>query len=199
MGEGRTSTSSALPVAPIWPARALVVDDNVMNQEGTATILRYAGYEVTVVADAEAAYEAVQNAEFNLVLIDLERPVMGGVEAARRIRELGGRARRIPIMDDFLTKPTGMRRVLQVASQGLYSERVSLNPIVTRVPCPAPDSISIVARRTAASERTTRVPSPSRDGSSPIPTPSSDTEIESCCGERATRTEIVPVSLLGKA
>jgi CheY-like chemotaxis protein len=116
MGEGRTSTSSALPVAPIWPARALVVDDNVMNQEGTATILRYAGYEVTVVADAEAAYEAVQNAEFNLVLIDLERPVMGGVEAARRIRELGGRARRIPIMDDFLTKPTGMRRVLQVAS-----------------------------------------------------------------------------------
>jgi two-component system, sensor histidine kinase and response regulator len=136
MDEGRTSTALLTSAAPIGAARVLLVDDNVMSQEIIATILCYAGYEVAVVANGQAALEAVRSSEFSLVLMDLDMPVMGGIEAAQRIRALGGRAGRIPIvavtaysmdgaeaehcrsagMDDFLTKPTGMRRVLQLAA-----------------------------------------------------------------------------------
>ena len=58
-----------MPMTSIGAAHVLVVEDNVMNQEIMATILRYAGYEVTVVPDGQAALEAVQIADFNLVLM----------------------------------------------------------------------------------------------------------------------------------
>jgi len=106
-----------------------------MNQEIMATILRHAGYEVTLAGDGRAGFEAVRDGRFDLVLMDLEMPVMGGIEAAQRIRQLDGPIGRIPIvavtahsmggeaercrcagMNDFMTKPTGMRRVLQVAA-----------------------------------------------------------------------------------
>ena len=116
-------------------ARVLVIDDNVMNQEILVTILRYAGYEVAVADDGRAGFEAVRDGAYDIVLMDLAMPVMGGLESAGLIRQLAGRAGRIPIvaftagamgadaencrrvgMNDFLVKPSGIRQVLQVVA-----------------------------------------------------------------------------------
>ena len=123
------------PGASAGPVRVLVVDDNIMNQEILTTILRYAGYEVTVANDGRAGFEAVRDGGHDIVLMDLLMPVMGGIEAEGLIRQLSGRASRIPIiaftagsigadaescrrvgMNDFLAKPGGIRQVLQVVA-----------------------------------------------------------------------------------
>ena len=102
----------------------LVVEDAVMNQELVLQMLEPLGAAVDVVADGAAAVAAVGRRPYALVLMDMEMPVLGGLDATRQIRALGGPAAAVPIvaltanaypeqldlcleagMDDHLTKP----------------------------------------------------------------------------------------------
>jgi PAS domain S-box-containing protein len=79
-------------------ARILVADDNAMNQLVVEGFLKAAGHEVTLVGDGAAALEAVQARDYDLVLMDMEMPVMNGLNATKAIRRLGERVRDIPII-----------------------------------------------------------------------------------------------------
>lgn len=68
--------------------RVLLVEDNDLNQEVAASILSKRGVIVTLAWHGSEAVELVQQQEFDLVLMDLHMPVMGGIEATRLIREL---------------------------------------------------------------------------------------------------------------
>ncbi|ABD69497.1 multi-sensor hybrid histidine kinase [Rhodoferax ferrireducens T118] len=68
--------------------RVLLVEDNDLNQEVASSFLRKRGVSVTVAWHGGEAVELIQHQQFDLVLMDLHMPVMGGIEAARRIREL---------------------------------------------------------------------------------------------------------------
>ena len=83
---------------PSWPenkiaGRFLLAEDNPVNQVLTSAILRAAGADVTVAENGERALELVLAAErerpFDLVLMDLQMPVVDGYEATRRLRERG--------------------------------------------------------------------------------------------------------------
>ncbi|MGE5516876.1 MAG: response regulator [Bacteroidota bacterium] len=76
-------------LASIRGARILLVEDNDLNQEVATELLADAGFVVDVAGDGAAAVSRVQEQPYDLVLMDMQMPVMDGVTATREIRKLG--------------------------------------------------------------------------------------------------------------
>lgn len=104
--------------------RVLLAEDNPVNALLARTLLARAGCVVEVVSDGEQAVTAAARGGWDVILLDLRMPMLDGLGAARRIRQLRGEAGRAPIvaltadvneedrqaalaagMDDFVTKP----------------------------------------------------------------------------------------------
>lgn len=65
----------------------LVCEDNVLNQRLAKVVLRNMGHEVTVAENGQEGFEHLQRASFDLVLMDLQMPVLDGYACTRKIRE----------------------------------------------------------------------------------------------------------------
>ena len=68
-------------------ARILLAEDNEINRQIAVELLQAVGLSVHVVDNGRKAVEAVKQSEFDLVLMDLQMPVLGGLEATREIRK----------------------------------------------------------------------------------------------------------------
>jgi len=92
---GEPSTAAARPAPQSDdPAKAthpslvvLVAEDNVVNQRLAVALLEKAGHRVTVVGDGAAAVQSWAAGAFDLILMDLQMPHLGGLEATAMIRE----------------------------------------------------------------------------------------------------------------
>jgi two-component system sensor histidine kinase RpfC len=83
---------------PLRALEILVADDNAINRQVLAKVLERAGHRATLVCDGDQALEALAPGGFDLVLMDVNMPVLNGLDAARlhRLSETG--PDRLPIL-----------------------------------------------------------------------------------------------------
>ena len=110
----------------------LVADDNPTNREVLSRILERGGHTATLVADGERALDALENARFDVALIDRNMPGLSGLETVQAIRLTTGARERLPVVmlsadvgaeskrecleagaDAFLAKPIEAARLLE--------------------------------------------------------------------------------------
>ena len=85
--------------APRSGMRVLLAEDNAVNQKLAMRLLEKMGHEVTLAENGKEGLEKYKAGRFDLVLMDIQMPVMGGIEATQAIRkEEGATGRRTPIV-----------------------------------------------------------------------------------------------------
>ncbi|MFO7685214.1 MAG: response regulator [Desulfobacterales bacterium] len=84
---GEAPTDAFEQLAAIRGARILLVEDNDLNQEVAIELLRDAGFVVDLAEDGRIALNRVKAADYDIVLMDMQMPVMDGVTATREIRK----------------------------------------------------------------------------------------------------------------
>ncbi|QFU23057.1 response regulator [Shewanella eurypsychrophilus] len=79
--------------------RILIADDDEINQEIVRELLEQQGLNVTIVGDGYAAVKSIMKNSFDLVLMDIDMPILGGVEAVNEVRELSHQVQYMHLAD----------------------------------------------------------------------------------------------------
>lgn len=107
-------------------ARILLAEDNHVNQKVVREMLQGQNYSVTVVANGTEAVQSVRDLPFDLVLMDVQMPEMDGLEATRKIRQLGRDAEVLPIIGVTARAMKGDReRVMQVGMNDYMTKPIN--------------------------------------------------------------------------
>jgi signal transduction histidine kinase/CheY-like chemotaxis protein len=149
VGDRAPGVSGEEDAAEQAPLRVLVAEDNLVNQLVLKTLLQQAGIEPMVVGDGEQALTAWRDADWDVILMDVQMPVMDGVTASRAIRdeEAASDRTRTPIVavtanvmahqvqayrtagiDDVVAKPVQVARLMD-AIEGALSPQAPSMPL----------------------------------------------------------------------
>ncbi len=120
------------PLALELPLRILIAEDNLVNQKVTLRLLETMGYRAEVVANGQEAVEAVENFDYDIVLMDVRMPEMDGISATRMICETIPAERRPRIVAlTARTQREDRRACLDSGMCGFLTKPLHLNALST--------------------------------------------------------------------
>jgi len=141
--------SGAVAITPsIKPLRVLLAEDNPVNQRVAMRLLEKRGHQVTVAANGREALQALDRQRFDVVLMDVQMPEMGGFETTAKIRDgeriHGGHVRIIAMtahalkgdrerclaagMDGYLSKPVDRLELFDAVEGARQSQPSDASP-----------------------------------------------------------------------
>lgn len=128
--------------------QVLVAEDNPTNQRVIRGILERAGHQARIVANGEEALDVLENERFDVIIMDLNMPELGGLDAVRTYRFIDPEAAHVPVIilsadvtpeaireckdagiDAFLPKPVEARRLLDEIA-GLLAKREAAATVI---------------------------------------------------------------------
>jgi Amt family ammonium transporter len=156
--EGPTSAETTPAPAQLLGLHLLVAEDNEMNQFVTREILKRAGCTCEIVSDGLQAVDAARKGGYRMILMDLQMPVMDGLEAVRRIRQMEATSNmglRVPIIALTAEALRGDReKCLAAGMDGYVSKPVNAEELIATmrslIPSGSSDTASGVDKQGAA-------------------------------------------------
>jgi len=115
-GKGGPAISGLEAREEIVPPHILVVDDSITTRTLERNILENLGYRVSVAVDGREGWESLQAGEFDLIITDIEMPVMNGFELTERIKSSGQYGSIPVIIVTSLAKEADRRRGIEVGA-----------------------------------------------------------------------------------
>ncbi|MEK4345824.1 response regulator [Paenibacillus sp. FSL P4-0184] len=132
-------------------SRILVVDDHPINQRLMVSMLDKLGYAADMAEDGQQAVDMAIKHPYDFIFMDLQMPVMDGLEATAQIRREGGPAAEKTViiamtanvmegiqnrckasgMDDYISKPLKMSSIKQIISRYSSTDNVLVEPDIS--------------------------------------------------------------------
>jgi signal transduction histidine kinase len=120
----QNSVASGTPALHSGVARILVAEDNQVNQKVVTAVLRKRGFAIELANDGREAVAKLENGDYDLILMDVQMPVLDGLEATRIIRR-NPRWKSLPIVAMTAHAMNGDReRCLAAGMTGYVSKPV---------------------------------------------------------------------------
>ncbi|MBP7564351.1 MAG: response regulator, partial [Candidatus Cloacimonetes bacterium] len=135
--------------APVYEKKyhILLAEDNEINRQIVSEILEIDHYQIDVAENGEIAYQKAKTNHYDLILMDLQMPVLDGIDATKKIRGDASIPKDLPIialsadvssemkpevmkigMNDYLSKPISAKALLKSVSSWLKREPGLINP-----------------------------------------------------------------------
>lgn len=140
------ASASADTVVP--PMNILVAEDNLINSRIISKLLAHKGHHVTVVHNGEEAVKAVKVHPYDMIFMDVNMPVMNGIDATKNIRAMGEQYRKIQIvgltaniLEEYVKRCYDAGMVMHIgkpfAPEDIYSAIIKLHTQPKDAPKPA--------------------------------------------------------------
>jgi two-component system sensor histidine kinase RpfC len=132
------------------PLHILVADDNATNQLVVSKIIEHAGHVPYLVNNGQEALDALESKDFDILIMDMQMPIMGGIEAAKIYNYSAMGKDKIPIIiltanatmeakqlceeanvEAYLTKPIEAKKLLTTIYSVTKQYHASVDPTIT--------------------------------------------------------------------